>query len=92
MFIYNPIGVIQADCLPFSPPECTAYFKNGTKIDDHAVSDILFTLRGEINENVNREWICEHGKHRDAAFVDVRFQTDHDFGRLLSTIETKQNI
>lgn len=74
--IVNPSGCLQGDCLPPIPAtKCDSYHKNDTITLNTTTNEIIYTLRGHIDDKVNGKWTCKHGEGTGNADVDVTVLT-----------------
>lgn len=61
-----------ADCYKRS---CDSYYSNGSIFLTKEKNQTIYIVKGIINEHVNGNWTCRHGRNRDIAIVDVTVLT-----------------
>ncbi|XP_052066132.1 uncharacterized protein LOC127705817 isoform X3 [Mytilus californianus] len=72
VFIDDPFGKVQADCVQPHPfVKCEPYYKNGSITQNSTTKETIFTVQGKIDKSINGNWTCRHGTHRDIAKVEV---------------------
>lgn len=76
VLIEDPVGQLQADCLPPIPEsKCTSHFKDRSISQNIKTNETTFILKGNIDSHVNGYWTCRHGTKVDLAKVDVTVLT-----------------
>lgn len=76
IFIGDPTGKLQADCLPPSQPNnCEPYYKNSSVIQYRSTNETVFQVNGKIDYTVNGNWTCRHGTRKEIASVEVSVLT-----------------
>ncbi|CAC5425048.1 HMCN [Mytilus coruscus] len=69
----DPDNNEQAFCLPsYSSTLCHHHYSNSSINQNLFTNETVFTIRGQINANVNGKWICRHGNNFERATVDVK--------------------
>ncbi|XP_052066133.1 uncharacterized protein LOC127705818 [Mytilus californianus] len=72
IYIGDPNGKLQADCLPPSQPNnCEPYYKNSSVIQYKSTNETVFQVNGYIDYSVNGNWTCRHGTRKEIATVEV---------------------
>lgn len=76
VFIADPSGNVQAECFPPFQRNCEAYYRNGTIQYKLLTNEVIFTIRGIINNELDGYWSCRHGikGDRTEAFVSVNIR------------------
>lgn len=76
VYIGDPTGKLQADCLPPSHPNnCEPYYKNSSVIQYRSTNETVFRINGNIDYSINGNWTCRHGTRKEIATVEVSVLT-----------------
>ena len=72
IFISDQYGNTQGDCHPPTSADiCEPYYRNGTMTQNRITNETVFTVVGNIDNNLNGNWTCRHGTRNDMAAVEV---------------------
>ena len=70
--IYNPYGVEQAYCLlPYPVPVCFARHKYGHIFQNITTHETIYTMNGNLKEDIRGNWSCHHGTNIDMVYAFV---------------------
>lgn len=91
VYIGDPTGKLQADCLPPSHPNnCEPYYKNSSVIQYRSTNETVFRVNGNIDYSINGNWTCRHGTRKEIATVEVSVLTIK--GRFILSYSIKKNV